>query len=80
MKLRLTVEDMRGIYRVFEVAPNVFHVLDSDGRTVDKFALVDTAGGKLKVKRAFRRKAQSPTAPDVARAFASELNAGPKRP
>jgi len=81
MKLRKTIEDMRGVYRVFELAPNVFHVLDSDGRTVDEFALVVTeeGGGKLEVKRALRRKAHSPMVPSVVRAFASELNAERKR-
>ncbi len=81
MKLRKTIEDMRSVYRVFEVAPKVFHVLDSDGRTVDKFVLVETegGGGKLEVKREFRRKAHSPMVPSVVRAFASELNAERKR-
>ena len=77
MMLRKTVEHRFGLFRIFEVAPEVFHVLDRDGRTVDAFDLVETAGGAggISVKQAFRHKACNPTVPDLAHSFASELNA-----
>ena len=77
MTLRRTVEHRLGVFRIFEVAPDVFHVLDRDGRTVDEFDIIETAGaaGGISVKQAFRHKPCNPTVPDLAHSFASELNA-----
>lgn len=75
MNLRKTVDNQRGVYRIFETDPGVFHVLDSEGRTVDRFDIVDTASDRGTMKRAFRRGPRRPGAPDLAIRFVTELNA-----
>jgi hypothetical protein len=73
--LRKTVDNSRGVYRIFEAARDVFHVLDEDGRTVDQFDIAhsnDEAG--VAVHKALRRKPLARGIPDVARKFAAELN------
>lgn len=75
MNLRKTVDDRQGVYRIFEIAPGVFHVLDSEGRTVDQFDIVDTVTDRGTMKRAFRRGPLRRGTPDLARNFVSELNA-----
>ena len=80
MNLRKTVDGPRGrIYRIFEVTPGVFHVLNGEGRTVDEFDVVETAGKYGKSKRAFRRGLLRPGSPDLAIPFVTELNAARRR-
>jgi hypothetical protein len=43
LNLRKTVDGGNGVYRIFEVSPSVFHVLDAGGRTVDEFKVLDCA-------------------------------------
>jgi len=72
VNLRKTVESPVGrVYRIFETGAGVFHVLNSEGRTVDEFDVVDTG----KMKRAFRRGPRRVGVPDFAIRFVSELNA-----
>jgi hypothetical protein len=73
--LRKTVDDSRGVYRIFEAARDVFHVLDEAGRTVDQFDIVqskDSAG--TAINSALRRKPLARGVPNLARKFALELN------
>jgi hypothetical protein len=80
LNLRKTVDGGNGIYRIFEVSPSVFHVLDAGGRTVDEFKVVDCqcdATG-VRAKKARRDKARLPGAPNLADSFVVELNA-PRR-
>ena len=80
MQLRKTVDAAKRIYRIFEYGPNTFYVLDPNGRTVDEFTLVDDdGGGRPGVKRPVRHKLRNPEVPDLARAFASEINAARQR-
>ena len=81
MDLRKTVDSGHGVYRIFEVTPTAFLVLDEDGRTVDEFKIVDSAGGAkgLSIKRAAQSKRRRFGTPDLARSFAAELNAAHKR-
>ena len=76
MNLRKTVDGARGTYRIFEFAPDVFHVLDADGRTVDEFQVVELAshGSGTSIKRAVRSKPLRPGIPELATSFVAELN------
>jgi len=72
VNLRKTVKSPGGVvYRIFETVTGVFHVLNTEGRTVDEFHVVDTG----QMKRAFRRGPRRPGVPDFAIRFVSELNA-----
>jgi hypothetical protein len=75
MDLRKTVAGNQGVFRVFEVAPNVFHVLDAEGRTVDKFEIVETRDGAngVSAKHAFRRTRLPHGVPDLSAGFTAEL-------
>ncbi len=78
MILRKTVDDSRGVYRIFEAARDVFHVLDEDGRTVDQFGIAHSKNDAgLAVHKPLRSKPLARGVPDLARKFAAELN--PKR-
>jgi hypothetical protein len=82
LNLRKTVDAGNGIYRVFEVSPSVFHVLDAGGRTVDAFKVVDCecdAAG-VRTKKASRDKPRLPGAPNLADSFVIELNAPLRTP
>ena len=77
LNLRKTVVGGNGIYRIFEVSPSVFHVLDAGGRTVDEFKVVDCecdAAG-VRAKKASRDKPRLAGAPNLAESFVGELNA-----
>jgi hypothetical protein len=74
--LRKTVDDSYGVYRIFEAARNVFHVLDEDGRTVDQFDIARSKNGAgANVHKARRSKPLARGIPDLARRFAAELKA-----
>ena len=79
MILRKTVADPRGVYRIFEAARDVFHVLDEDGRTVDQFDIAHSKNEQgAAVRKAVRRKPLARGIPNLARKFALEMN--PERP
>jgi hypothetical protein len=77
VNLRKTVNGDHGVYRIFEVSPSVFHVLDAGGRTVDEFEIVECKGDAagMSSKKAHRDKRRMPGAPNLADSFAVELNA-----
>jgi hypothetical protein len=77
MHLRKTVDGPRGVFRIFEFLPGVFQVLNSEGRAVDEFTLVEMGGGTggMSVKQAVRQKRLRVGVPDLALAFVRELNA-----
>ena len=82
MNLRKTVDGDNGVYRIFEVSPSVFHVLDADGRTVDEFKIVDCecdAVGR-RGKKASREKPLLPGAPNLADSFVVESSASRRCP
>jgi hypothetical protein len=75
--LHKTVDDSRGVYRIFEAARDVFRVLDEGGRTVDQFHIVqskDSTGAP--VNSALRRKPLPRGIPNLARKFALERRRG----
>ena len=74
MTLRKTVEVRDGVYRIFETEPGIFHVLDSGGRTVDEFDVVETDTDAGTMKRAFRRGPLRRGVPNLAPSFVSEMN------
>jgi hypothetical protein len=78
--LRKTVDDSRGVYRIFEAARDVFHVLDEDGRTVDQFNIAHSKNDAgAAVHKALRGKPLGRGIPDLARKFAAELNPNRRR-
>jgi hypothetical protein len=78
--LRKTVDNSRGIYRIFEAARDVFHVLDENGRTVDQFDIAHSRNeAGIAVHKALRRKPLMRGVPDLARRFAAELNPNRRR-
>ena len=76
MNLRKTIDGSRGVYRIFELASGAFHVLDSEGRTVDEFNLVasERCNGRVSVKRDLVHQHLQPGVPDLASDFASDVN------
>ena len=74
MNLRKTIEVNHDVYRIFELAAGVFHVLDSEGHTVDEFALItsEDGSGVVTVKRDLLHPKPQAGAPDLTRRFASE--------
>ena len=74
MNLRKTIEVNHGVYRIFELASGVFHVLDSEGHTVDEFALIvsEDGSGVITVKRDLLHAKPQPGVPDLTRRFALE--------
>jgi len=78
MKLRKTVKACGACYRIFELAPGVFHVLDAGGRTVDEFVIFESTSSRrgFRVERTLGHPRPQPGTPDLANVFAAELNAG----
>jgi hypothetical protein len=78
MKLRKTIHhETLGVFRIFELFPSVFQVIDARGRTVDEFFVIEIGGGAggVSVKQVFRHKSLRVGVPDFAQRFVSELNA-----